>query len=92
MELTGVLFYAAMVSLVLLSTALVLVFIVLLSRNTVAARVVVLEYLTSLIVAFAVVFSWMTKNSVFLNVAIIVALIGFMGTIAYGRYIRYKKK
>lgn len=51
-----------------------------------ADRVVALDMLTVLMVAFAGVFVVATGRAVFLDVAIALALVGFLGTVAFARY------
>jgi multicomponent Na+:H+ antiporter subunit F len=49
-------------------------------------RVVALDMLTVLMVAFAGVFVVATGRAAFLDVAIVLALVGFLGTVAFARY------
>ena len=51
-----------------------------------ADRVVALDMLTMLMVAFAGVYVVATNQVAFLDVAIALALIGFLGTVAFARY------
>jgi multicomponent Na+:H+ antiporter subunit F len=54
---------------------------------TLPDRVVALDLMGVLVVGFAVVSAAATGSSYFLDVAIVIALLGFVGTIAYARYI-----
>ena len=51
-----------------------------------ADRVVALDMMTVSIVAFCALFSIETGSPVFLDVAIVLALVGFMSTVALARY------
>ena len=54
---------------------------------TLPDRVVALDLLGILVVCFAVVRAARTGSAWFLDVAIVIALISFVGTIAYAKYI-----
>ncbi len=49
-------------------------------------RVVGLDMLTVLMVAFAAAFAIAVEETAFLDVAIVLALVGFLGTVAFARY------
>ena len=49
-------------------------------------RVVALDMMTVLIVAFCGLYSVFTSEPAFLDVAIVLALIGFLATVAFARY------
>lgn len=55
-------------------------------------RVVALELLISIGIASITVFSIVSENATFLDVAMILALIAFLGTVAYSYYIEKKEK
>lgn len=55
-------------------------------------RVVALELLISIGIASITAFSIISDNATFLDVAMIVALIAFLGTVAYSYYIKQKEK
>lgn len=54
-------------------------------------RVVALELLISIGIASITVFSIISDNATFLDVAMILALIAFLGTVAYSYYIGKKE-
>lgn len=55
---------------------------------TIADRVVCLDHITIDIVAIIILYSMKEESSVFLDAALVVALIGFLTTLAFARYIR----
>jgi multicomponent Na+:H+ antiporter subunit F len=59
---------------------------------TLPDRVVALDLMGVLVVGFAVVSAAATGSPYFLDVAIVIALLGFVGTIAYARYIETAKR
>lgn len=66
--------------------ALVLAFVRLAKGPTLPDRVVALDMITVLIVAFCGLFAIFAGTPAFLDVAIIVALIGFLATVALARF------
>lgn len=66
--------------------ALVFAFIRLAKGPTLPDRVVALDMITVLIVAFCGLFAVLSGVSAFLDVALIVALIGFLTTVALARF------
>jgi multicomponent Na+:H+ antiporter subunit F len=54
---------------------------------TLPDRVVALDLIGVLVVGFAVVSAAATGSPYFLDVAIVIALISFVGTVAYARYV-----
>jgi len=75
------------ISFVALMLALVLAFIRLAKGPTLADRVVGLDMMTTLIVVFCGVFSIIADDRTFLDVALVVALIGFLATVALARFV-----
>lgn len=53
---------------------------------TLADRVLALDMMTVIIVTFCGLFAIYSSNPVFLNIAIVMALIGFLATVALARY------
>ena len=66
--------------------AIVLAFVRLAKGPTMPDRVVALDMMTVLIVAFCGLFGIFTAVPAFLDVALIVALIGFLATVALARF------
>lgn len=48
-------------------------------------RIVAMEYLGAISIAFIAWYSWETKQKVFLDVAIAMAALGFIGTVTFSR-------
>lgn len=72
----------------LLSVAIVLTVLRLLRGPTLPNRVLALDQLTTLGIGIAVVYSIATNQSGFLDVAVVLALIGFLGTVAFAYYVQ----
>lgn len=75
------------VSFVLISAALVLSFTRLLRGPSLADRVVALDLIGYLAVGFVVLVAIASDEPAFLDAAITLALIAFVGTVAFARYI-----
>ncbi len=78
---------AAWVALPMLSIAIVLTFIRLVRGPTLPDRVVALDLLTLIGVGLAVVYAMAYDQQRLLDLAIVLALIAFPGTIAFARYL-----
>ena len=72
---------------VMIMLAVALGFVRLIKGPTLADRVVALDLMTVLIVAFCGLFALLSGERAFLDVAIVLALIGFLATLALARYI-----
>lgn len=77
---------AVMVCLGFLMLGLVFGLIRLVLGPTLADRVVALDYVTFIAVGFMAAFSLATNRPTFLDVAIALALVGFLATVAFARY------
>jgi multicomponent Na+:H+ antiporter subunit F len=73
--------------LILLGLAAVLAFIRLLRGPSLPDRVVSLDFITTIAVAICGAYAVTTDQPVFLDVAIVMALITFVGTVAFARYL-----
>ncbi len=71
----------------MLSLALLLAFVRLVRGPSLPDRVVALELIATLVVGVIAVYGVATEQPVFLDVAIVVALIGFLGAVAFARYV-----
>lgn len=80
------------VVLVMLSVALFLAFLRLAIGPTLPDRVVALDLTAVLTVGIVAVTAIDTRQHVFLDAAIVVALITFLGTIAFARYVERRKR
>jgi multicomponent Na+:H+ antiporter subunit F len=74
-------------ALTVLGIAAVLTFLRLLVGPTVPDRVIAIDLIGVLIVCALVVSAGATADQAYLDVAIVLALISFVGTIAYARYV-----
>jgi multicomponent Na+:H+ antiporter subunit F len=76
----------------ILAVSTVLIFIRFLRGPTLSDRVVALDLLITTGIGIIAVYSIITDQPTFLDIAMIVALIGFLGTVAFSYYIEKKKK
>jgi multicomponent Na+:H+ antiporter subunit F len=74
-------------TLAMLAIAAVLAFVRLARGPTLPDRVVAIDLLGVLIVGLIVVYTAATGAKAFLDVAMVIALVSFLGTVAYARYI-----
>jgi len=82
---------AVAVSLTMLALAAVLAFVRLVRGPTLPDRVIALDLIGVLVVCILVVVAASTAQRAFLDVAIVGALISFVGTVAYARYIERER-
>lgn len=75
------------ITLGILILAMFLAFVRLVRGPSLPARVVALDMMGSLAVGIIAVYSVATRQPIFLDVAIVLALIGFLGTVAFAHYI-----
>jgi multicomponent Na+:H+ antiporter subunit F len=78
---------ALAVALNMLAVAAGMTFIRLLKGPTLPDRVIAIDLIGVLMVCLLVVTAAATEQQAFLDVAMVVALISFVGTVAYSRYI-----
>lgn len=83
--------YLDYVILPILTASVLLVFIRLLKGPEVVDRVIALDLIITIGIAFITVYSIRTLEPIFLDVAMILALIAFLGTIAFSFYLDKKK-
>ncbi len=74
-------------SLLVLAASLLLAFVRVVLGPTLPDRVIALDLLTSCAAAFMVVYSIHTGTPVFLDVAIVIALVSFLATVGFARYV-----
>lgn len=84
MTVQGVAFYFA---LPLLGIAVVLAFVRLVRGPNLADRVVALDLIATLAIGMAGVYAIAVKQPILLDVALVLALISFLGTVAFAYYI-----
>lgn len=78
---------AASISFVLLSVSLILVFVRLALGPSTADRVVALDLTAFIAVTFIALYCIATGKDVFLDAAVALALIAFLGTLAFARFL-----
>lgn len=76
-----------LVALTMVAVAAALTFIRLAKGPTLPDRVIAIDLIGVLMVCLLVMMAGLTTQEAFLDVAIVVALISFVGTIAYAQYI-----
>jgi multicomponent Na+:H+ antiporter subunit F len=76
----------------MLSAALVLAFLRLARGPTLPDRVVALDLISALAVGLIGVYSIETDQRVLLEAAIVLALISFLGTVAFARYLERRAR
>lgn len=86
MNASGFLDIAIFVSIALIALSLLIAFVRMVLGPTLADRVVALDMMTTLIIAFCGIVAVLTSDSAFLDVAIVLALVGFLATVALARY------
>ena len=87
MSLPGLSFVAATIALAILSVALLLAFVRLARGPSLPDRVVALDLVSILAAAIAATYAVAAAQTVFLDVAIVIALISFLGTVAFASYV-----
>ncbi len=75
------------VALTMLAVAAGLAFVRLVKGPTLSDRVIAIDLIGVLLVCLLVLMAGVTAQQSFLDVAMVVALISFVGTVAYARYI-----
>lgn len=81
----------ALMAFVLLMLALLGALVRLVIGPGVRERVVALDLIASITMGFILVYSIQVRQAFYLDIAIIIALISFMGTIAISTYLKQKK-
>ena len=85
-----ILYWAVQVAFVMVMGGVVLAFLRLIKGPSLPDRVVALDTMTVLIVAFCGLFALQSGVSAFLDVAVVLALIGFLATVALARFVERK--
>lgn len=83
--------YLYFVILPALSMAVLLVFYRFFKGPTISDRVVAVDLLVTIGIGIIAVYSILTHQPTFLDIALILALIGFLATVAYSFYIQKRK-
>lgn len=74
-----------------LAVGMVFAFIRLLRGPTLPDRVVALDAMSTIAIGFLTLFSMTIRRPLFLDVALAIALIAFLGTVAFARYMEKDK-
>ncbi len=77
---------------VLLCVAIFLAFLRLVRGPSLPDRVISLDLITSLVVGFICTYAIATGQRVFLDIAIVLALISFLGTVAFAQYVERRAR
>ena len=80
------------IALLMLAVAALLTFVRVVRGPTLPDRVVAIDLIGVLIVGVIVVSAAATGEQAFLDVAIVIALISFVGTVAYARYVEREER
>lgn len=91
MSATDVLELTTMIALVLLVLALLISVVRIIIGPSLADRVLALDLMTVLAMGFVAAIAIRTGLMLYLDIAIALALLGFLATIAFARYILSKK-
>ncbi len=86
MTAAGFLDIAVYISVAAIGLSLLIALVRMVLGPTLSDRVVALDMMTTLIIAFCGVVAVLTAVSAFLDVAIVLALVGFLATVALARY------
>jgi multicomponent Na+:H+ antiporter subunit F len=78
--------WAIHISFVMVALSLAIAFVRMALGPTLTDRVVALDMMTTLIIAVCGIVAVLTAVSAFLDVAIVLALVGFLATVALARY------
>ncbi len=73
--------------LIVISIAIIIAFVRLIRGPSLPDRVVALDLMTTLGIAIAAVYAIFTGEAIFIDVATVVALIAFLGTLGFAYYI-----
>ena len=85
-----ILYWSVQIAFVMVMGGVVLAFLRLIKGPSLPDRVVALDTMTVLIVAFCGLFALQSGVSAFLDVAVVLALIGFLATVALARFVERK--
>jgi multicomponent Na+:H+ antiporter subunit F len=84
--------YLYYIILPIVSFSILLVFVRFIKGPTISDRIIAVDLLVTIGIGIIAVYSVQTNQSTFLDIALILALIAFLGTVAYSSYIQKRKK
>ena len=79
-----------LVSFAILLISLLLAFIRLVKGPTVNDRIAAMDLISSIVIGFILVYSMFVKNAMYIDTAIVIALISFVSTVAISTYLKQK--
>lgn len=79
-------------SFIIIGISLILIFIRILIGPSIEDRIVALDLFTANGIAFFAIYSIFFNKTIFIDVGIIMALIAFLGTVAYAYYLERRTK
>jgi len=88
---TGVEHILLILAFVSLLIAMILALISLFKGPESSDRVIALDLIASIVVGYTLLFSILLKNAYYFDVAIVITLVSFIGTIATSIYLKQKK-
>ncbi|NJY61221.1 cation:proton antiporter [Salinimicrobium sp. CDJ15-81-2] len=83
--------YLYYIILPVLSLSILLVFLRFFRGPSISDRVIAVDLLVTIGIGIIAIYSILTHQPTFLDIALILALIGFLGTVAYSYYIQKRK-
>lgn len=86
--MSGIILNIALITLLL---AFIIAFIRLLKGPTVNDRIVALDLIASVLMAFILTYSVLVNKAIYIDITIVISLISFIGTIAISTYLKQKQ-
>ena len=83
---------AVNISIIMIGISLILIFVRLAIGPTIEDRIVALDLLAANAIGFVSVYAIQNKTTTFLDVGIIVALLAFLGTVAFAYYLERRTR
>lgn len=84
--------FAAYVSVIIIGLSILIIFFRLVIGPTIEDRIVALDLLSANAIAFIAVYAIQNKTTTFLDVGIILAMLAFLGTVAFAFYLERRTK
>ncbi|MGD2035101.1 MAG: monovalent cation/H+ antiporter complex subunit F [Bacteroidales bacterium] len=82
---------SALISFACLLIALLLAFIRFVKGPTINDRIAAMDLIASIVIGFILIYSVFVQNAVYIDIAIVIALISFVGTVAISTYLKQKR-
>lgn len=83
---------SANISVTIIGLSILIIFLRLVIGPTIEDRIVALDLLSANAIAFIAVYSIQNKTTTFLDVGVIVAILAFLGTVAFAFYLEKRRK